>query len=77
MPDDDNDLSLDYNELLEDRFMLGSPEEIAEQVIAHNKRVGINHLILNFHWVGMPQALCLESMTRFAEEGRPLVEQGL
>ena len=77
MPDDDNDLSLDYDELLEDRFMLGSPEEIAEQVIAHNKRVGINHLILNFHWVGMPQALCLESMTRFAEEVRPLVDQGL
>jgi len=77
MPDDDNDLSLDYDELLEDRFMLGSPEEIAEQIIAHNKRVGINHLILNFHWVGMPQALCLESMTRFAEEVRPLVEQGL
>lgn len=77
MPADDNDLSLDYDELLEDRFMLGSPAEIAEQVIAHNKRIGINHLILNFHWVGMPQALCLDSMTRFAEEVRPLVEQGL
>ena len=77
MPAGDNDLSLDYDELLEDRFMLGSPEEVAEQIIAHNRRVGINHLILNFHWVGMPQAVTLESMTRFAKEVRPLVEQGL
>lgn len=77
MPAGDNDLSLDYDELLEDRFMLGSPEEIAEQVIAHNKRLGVNHLILSFHWVGMPQSLTLESMTRFAEEVMPLVDQGL
>ncbi|NKB57272.1 MAG: LLM class flavin-dependent oxidoreductase [Alphaproteobacteria bacterium] len=77
MPADDNDLSLDYDELLEDRFMLGSPDEIAEQVIAHNKRLGVNHMILSFHWVGMPQSLTLESMTRFAEEVMPLVEQGL
>ena len=77
MPAGDNDLSLDYDELLEDRFMLGSPAEIAEQVIAHNKSLGINHMILNFHWVGMPQSFTLESMTRFAEEVMPLVEQGL
>jgi len=50
---------------------------IAEQVIAHNKSLGINHMILNFHWVGMPQSFTLESMTRFAEEVMPLVEQGL
>ena len=77
MPAGDNDLSLDYDELLEDRFMLGSPPEIADQIIAHNKLFGVNHMIFNFHWVGMPQSLTLESMTRFAEEVMPLVEQGL
>ena len=77
MPAGDNDLSLDYEELLEDRFMLGAPAEIAEQIIAHHKRLGVNHMILAFHWVGMPQSLTLESMTRFAEEVMPLVEQGL
>jgi alkanesulfonate monooxygenase SsuD/methylene tetrahydromethanopterin reductase-like flavin-dependent oxidoreductase (luciferase family) len=77
MPKGDDNLALDYDELLEDRFMLGSPEEIAEQIIDQNKRCGINHLVLQFHWVGIPQNLVLESMTRFAEEVRPLVEQGL
>ena len=73
----DDNLALDYDELLEDRFMLGSPEEIAEQIIAQNRMCGINHLVLQFHWVGIPHSLVLESMTRFAEEVRPLVEQGL
>ncbi|MBL4721810.1 MAG: LLM class flavin-dependent oxidoreductase [Alphaproteobacteria bacterium] len=77
MPKGDDNLALDYDELLEDRFMLGSPEEIAEQIIAQNKQCGINHIVLQFHWVGTPQNLVLESMTRFAEEVRPLVEQGL
>lgn len=77
MPAGDNDLSMNYDELLEDRFMLGSPDEIAEQIIAHHKRLGVNHMILNFHWVGMPHALTMESMTRFAEEVMPLVEQGI
>ena len=77
MPKGDDNLALDYDELLEDRFMLGSPEEIAEQIIAQNRMCGINHLVLQFHWVGIPHSLVLESMTRFAEEVRPLVEQGL
>jgi alkanesulfonate monooxygenase SsuD/methylene tetrahydromethanopterin reductase-like flavin-dependent oxidoreductase (luciferase family) len=77
MPAGDDDLSLAYDELLEDRFMLGAPSQIAEQIIAHHKRLGVNHMILNFHWVGMPHALTMESMTRFAEEVMPLVEQGL
>ena len=77
MPKGDDNLALDYDELLEDRFMLGSPEEIAEQIIAQNRQCSINHLVLQFHWVGIPQNLVLESMTRFAEEVRPLVEQGL
>ena len=77
MPKGDDNLALDYDELLEDRFLLGSPEEIAEQIIAQNRQCGINHLVLQFHWVGIPQELVLESMTRFAEEVRPLVEQGL
>jgi len=56
--------------------MLESPQETVKQIIEQNKRCGINHLILQFHWVGTPQSLVLESMTRFAEEVRPLVEQG-
>ena len=77
MPEGDNDLDLAYEELLEDRFILGSPDEVAERVIEHGKRLGVTSLVLNFHWVGMPQSLVLENMTRFMEDVAPKVEQGL
>jgi len=34
-------------------------------------------LILGFHWIGMPQSLVLENLTRFKEDVMPKVEQGL
>lgn len=77
MPEGDNNLDLAYDELLEDRFILGSPDEVAEQVIAHGKRLGVNVLILGFHWIGMPQSLVLENLMRFKEDVMPNVEQGL
>lgn len=77
MPAGDNDLAMAYDELKEDRFLLGSPDEIAEELIQYNRRFGVNHMILSFHWVGMPNSLAIEGMTRFMEEVAPRVEQGL
>jgi hypothetical protein len=34
-------------------------------------------MVLQFHWVGMPQEMVLEQMQMFAEEVMPKVEQGL
>ena len=77
MPEGDNDLSLALEELQEDRFLLGPADAIAESLIAYNKKLGINHVVLQFHWVGMPQDLVLEQMQMFAEEVMPKVAQGI
>ena len=77
MPDGDNDLSLALEELQEDRFLLGPADAIAESLIAYGRTLSVNHMVLQFHWVGMPQALVLEQMQMFAEEVMPKVEQGL
>jgi alkanesulfonate monooxygenase SsuD/methylene tetrahydromethanopterin reductase-like flavin-dependent oxidoreductase (luciferase family) len=63
MPEGDNDLSLALEELQEDRFLLGPADAIAESLIAYNKKLGINHVVLQFHWV--------------AEEVMPKVAQGI
>lgn len=76
MPTGDNDLSLALEELQEDRFLMGPAEEIADSLIAYNRRLGVNHVVLNFHWVGMPQDLVLEQMQMFAEEVMPKVAEG-
>ena len=64
-------------ELQEDRFLLGPADRIAEQIIGYNRRLGINAMVLSFHWVGMPQTLVLEQMQMFAEAVMPKVEQAL
>ena len=42
MPEGDNDLNLPFEELADGRFLLGSPEMVAEQIIDYNKRLGVN-----------------------------------
>ncbi len=77
MPEGDNDLSLALEELQEDRFLLGPADQIADSLIQYNKQLGVNHVVLQFHWVGMPQDLVLEQMQMFAEEVMPKVAQGV
>lgn len=73
MPAGDDDLSLDFDDLMRDRFLCGAPAEIAEQIAGYGRRLGVTTLILGMHWVGMPHARVMESMRLFAEEVVPLV----
>jgi alkanesulfonate monooxygenase SsuD/methylene tetrahydromethanopterin reductase-like flavin-dependent oxidoreductase (luciferase family) len=76
MPEGDNDLGLEFDELIRDRFILGSPDEVAEQIIKLNDETGINHLIMSMQWPGMPQSTVLDALQLFAEEVFPKVRQG-
>ena len=76
MPEGDNDLGTDFDELIRDRFLLGSPDEVAEQMLALHRATGINHLIISVQWPGMPQSLALEQIHRLAEEVFPRVRRG-
>ncbi len=77
MPEGDNDLGQEFNDLLQGRFVLGSPEQVAEEIIKFNRAFGVNHMPLCLQWPGMPQSMTLEAMHRFAEEVLPLVRQGI
>ena len=77
MPKGDDDLSLDFDELTRDRFLLGSPDEVAEQIIGYRRRLGVNRMILSVHWVGMPHSQVVDTLNLFAAEVMPKVKQGL
>jgi alkanesulfonate monooxygenase SsuD/methylene tetrahydromethanopterin reductase-like flavin-dependent oxidoreductase (luciferase family) len=77
MPEDDNDLGVEFEELIRDRFLLGSPDEVAAQMLALRRATGINHLIMSIQWPGMPQSLVLDELHMLAEEVFPRVRQGL
>jgi alkanesulfonate monooxygenase SsuD/methylene tetrahydromethanopterin reductase-like flavin-dependent oxidoreductase (luciferase family) len=77
MPEGDNDLGLDFDELLKDRFFLGSVDEVAEQIIDYTRKTGINHHVLSCQWPGMPQNMVLDVLQLLAEEVFPRVRQGM
>src|SRR5262249_52119354 len=73
MPEGDNDLGVDFDDLIRDRFLLGSPDEVAEQMLALHRTTGINHLIMSLQWPGMPQSMVLDELHMLAEEVFPKV----
>ena len=72
-----DELGQPFEELLKDRFFIGSPDDVAEQIIKFNKRLGINHIVMSMHWPGLEVARSMETMQLLAEEVFPRVRQGL
>jgi alkanesulfonate monooxygenase SsuD/methylene tetrahydromethanopterin reductase-like flavin-dependent oxidoreductase (luciferase family) len=77
MPKGDDDLSLAFDELTRDRFLLGSSDEVTEQIVGYNQRLGVNSMILSVHWVGMPHSQVVDTLNLFASEVMPKVAQAL
>jgi alkanesulfonate monooxygenase SsuD/methylene tetrahydromethanopterin reductase-like flavin-dependent oxidoreductase (luciferase family) len=61
--------------LLQDRFVLGSPEECYEQLRPCWDQAGTNFLIFRTHWSGMPVADALASMRLISDELLPALRR--
>jgi alkanesulfonate monooxygenase SsuD/methylene tetrahydromethanopterin reductase-like flavin-dependent oxidoreductase (luciferase family) len=72
-----DELGQPFEELLKDRFFIGSPDDVAEQIIKFNKRIGMNHIVMSMHWPGLEVTRSMEAMQLLAEEVFPRVRQGL
>jgi len=72
MPEGDA-FNAEFEDLMNDRFLFGSPAEVTEQILVLKRRFGINTLVLGIHWVGMPASLAMEQMQLIAEEVFPAV----
>jgi len=72
MPAGDH-FDLDFEDLMNDRFLFGSPAEITEQILVLRRRFGVNTLVLGIHWAGMPATLAMEQMQLIAEQVFPAV----
>ena len=77
LPADDSGFDQDFENLIGDRFLIGSPDEVAEQILAIHRRLGVNHLVMSTEWAGMPESLALETIDMIAKELFPRVHQGL
>jgi alkanesulfonate monooxygenase SsuD/methylene tetrahydromethanopterin reductase-like flavin-dependent oxidoreductase (luciferase family) len=77
MPEGDNNLGQELDELLKDRFLIGSPEEVTERLVNLGRETGVNHVVMSVQWPGMPQNLVLDTMQLLAEEVFPNVRAAL
>ena len=74
MPGDES-FAQDFDDLVRDRFILGSPEECYEQLRPYTEELGINHLVLRTHWAGMPLPTALSSMRLISDELLPALRK--
>ncbi len=77
MPSEDRGLGQAFEDLIGDRFLIGSPDEVAEQILAVRRRLGVNHLVMSTEWAGMPESLATETIEMIAKEVFPRVRAGL
>ena len=77
LPPDDSGFDQEFANLIGDRFFIGSPDEVAAQILSLHRRLGVNHLVMSTEWAGMPESLALETVEMIAKELIPRVRQGL
>jgi alkanesulfonate monooxygenase SsuD/methylene tetrahydromethanopterin reductase-like flavin-dependent oxidoreductase (luciferase family) len=76
MPEGDR-LDSAIDELIRDRFIIGSPHEVTDAIVRLSRETGINHLIASMHWPGMETTAAMDAMRLFAEEVIPAVREAL
>lgn len=64
-------MGVGFEELLDDRFLLGTPDQVAEQVVALRDRLGVNYFCVSVHLAGTPKQVAIEQMHVLAEEVFP------
>ncbi len=66
---------LPFDELKQDRLILGSPAEVIEQVMAYHEEFGAEFMWFMVDWPGMDPRFTLESIQRFGEEVIPQIKR--
>lgn len=59
-----------------DRFLVGDPEHVAEELVRYRDELGITHLVARMHFHGSDQRRVLESMELFADQVMPHLRAG-
>lgn len=66
----------DWERLRRDRFLVGTPAEVAEEVLRYGEDLGVTHLVARMHFHGSDPAAVRRSMELFAEQVRPKLPAG-
>lgn len=70
MPKDES-LSVPYEELVRDRFIVGTPADCRAEIERYHRVLGVNHFLLRVQWPGMPQKLVLDQIELLGQQVFP------
>jgi alkanesulfonate monooxygenase SsuD/methylene tetrahydromethanopterin reductase-like flavin-dependent oxidoreductase (luciferase family) len=60
-----------FETLVQDRFILGEPDDCMAQIRAHQQQLGITHMKFRVHWPGMPHASVMRTIRLLGEQVLP------
>jgi len=66
-------MDLGFAALARDRFLLGDPVQVREEIARYRERLGITSLIVRVQWPGMDQARVLRTIRLLGEQVLPHV----
>jgi len=61
----------DFETLARDRFLIGDPARVREEILRYHARLGITDLIVRVQWPGMDPARVLRSIRLLGDEVLP------
>lgn len=76
LPEGDT-LERSFDDLMDGRFLIGSPTEVADELITFCRATGVNHIVLSIHWPGMEMSVANDALELFAAEVMPAVRAGV
>lgn len=63
----------DFNQLAENRFIIGGVEDVIKDCLYHRDVLGVTHLIVRLNFPGMPFELVQRNIERFGQEVIPAI----
>ena len=67
----DATIATDLDRLMEDRFIIGGPEQCVAKIRRFVEQYGMTHLICRLFFPGMPHAHIMRALELIAKEVRP------
>ena len=67
----------EFEDLIADRFIIGSPEECGAQITDLMRTTGCNRLVTRIQWVGMEHRYVMRTIELLGSEVAPLVRKAL
>lgn len=71
--EDESDLHRPFDRLREDRFLIGTPTEVATQLERYDEALDVSHAVLRMNWPGMPAADTCRAIELVGDEVLPAV----